>query len=101
MMVRSDRADEPSSPLRTQSFLKSRAILRSCRGIVAATALLFALSWFVRPESLALGPLSGMIPFAAILAVVALGQTLVIQQGGIDLSVPGVVSLSGVIVAYY
>ena len=31
----------------------------------------------------------------------ALGQTLVIQQGGIDLSVPGVVSLSGVIIAYY
>jgi ribose transport system permease protein len=101
MMVHSDRANEPSSRLRTQSFLKSRAILRSCRGIVAATALLFALSWFVRPESLAIGPLSGMIPFAVILAVVALGQTLVIQQGGIDLSVPGVVSLSGVIVAYY
>ena len=42
-----------------------------------------------------------MIPFAAILAIVALGQTLVIQQGGIDLSVPGIVSLSGVIVSYY
>ena len=53
-----------------------------------------------QPESLSTGALSGMFPFAATLALVALGQTLVIQQGGIDLSVPGVVSLSGVIVSY-
>jgi ribose transport system permease protein len=38
-----------------------------------------------------------MLPFAAILAVVAAGQTLVIQQGGIDLSVPGMISLGVVI----
>ena len=30
----------------------------------------------------------GMLPFAAILAIVAAGQTLVIQQGGIDLVGP-------------
>jgi ribose transport system permease protein len=77
------------------------AAFRSSRGIVLATVLLFALGWLVQPESLSSGALSGMIPFAAILALVALGQTLVIQQGGIDLSVPGVVSLSGVIVSYY
>jgi ribose transport system permease protein len=34
-----------------------------------------------------------MLPFAAILAIVAAGQTLIIQQGGIDLSVPGMMSL--------
>lgn len=66
-----------------------------------ATALLFLLSWIAQPESLSAGALSGMVPFAAILALVALGQTLVIQQGGIDLSVPGMVSLSGVIVSSY
>ncbi len=74
---------------------------RSSGGILLATLLLFLLSWLVQPATLGSGALSGMIPFAAILAMVALGQTLVIQQGGIDLSVPGVVSLSGVIVAYY
>src|SRR5438270_1188272 len=58
-----------------------------------ATVALFALSAVVQPQSLSLGSLSGMLPFAAILAVVAAGQTLVIQQGGIDLSVPGMVSL--------
>jgi ribose transport system permease protein len=75
--------------------------LRSSRGILTATVLLFVVSWIAQPESLGSGALSGMIPFAAILALAALGQTLVIQQGGIDLSVPGVVSLSGIIVAYY
>jgi ribose transport system permease protein len=38
-----------------------------------------------------------MLPFAAILAIAAIGQTLVLQQGGIDLSVPGMISLAAVI----
>jgi ribose transport system permease protein len=74
---------------------------RSSGGILAATALLFVLGGMVQPESVGSGALSGMVPFAAILAVAALGQTLVIQQGGIDLSVAGMISLSGVIVAYF
>jgi ribose transport system permease protein len=74
--------------------------LRSSGGIALATLLLFLVSWLVAPGSLSSGGLMGMLPFAAILAIVALGQTLVIQQGGIDLSVPGVVSLSAVIVTY-
>jgi ribose transport system permease protein len=70
-------------------------------GIALATVLLFAGGWLIQPESLSSGALAGMLPFASILALAALGQTLVIQQGGIDLSVPGVISLSGVIVSYY
>ncbi len=78
----------------------ARDLFKSSRGIGLATIGLFALSALFYPESLASGALSGMLPFAAVLAFVALGQTLVLQQGGIDLSVPGVVSLSAVIVAY-
>src|SRR6266496_2101742 len=66
-------------------------------GIWAATLALFVVSAFVQPQSLSFGSLSGMLPFAAILAVVAAGQTLIIQQGGIDLSVPGMMSLGVVI----
>ncbi len=66
-------------------------------GIWIATLALFAVSAVVQPQSLSLGSLAGMLPFAAVLAVVAAGQTLVIQQGGIDLSVPGMVSLGVVI----
>jgi ribose transport system permease protein len=77
------------------------ALFRSRRGILSATILLFVLSAIVQPASLSSSAFAGLIPFAAVLAIVALGQTLVIQQGGIDLSVPGIVSLSGVIVSYY
>jgi ribose transport system permease protein len=39
-----------------------------------------------------------MLPFAGILAIAAIGQTLVIQQGGLDLSVAGLFSLGAVLV---
>jgi ribose transport system permease protein len=94
--------DDAERPTRVRSSSVFRVpLLRSSAGILTVTVLLFLLSWFVQPESLGSAALSGMIPFASILAIVALGQTLVIQQGGIDLSVPGIVSLSGVIVSYY
>ena len=42
-----------------------------------------------------------MLPFAAILAIAAIGQTLVIQQRGLDLSVPGMITLTTIIVTKY
>lgn len=66
--------------------------------ILVATIVLFAVSAVLAPQSVAPGALAGMLPFAAILAVVAIGQTFVVQQGGIDLSVPGAFSLSVVLV---
>ncbi|WP_245602489.1 ABC transporter permease [Solirubrobacter soli] len=63
--------------------------------------LLFLVSLIVEPESVRHSSLLGMLPFAAILAIVAVGQTLVIQQGGIDLSVPGMISLTVVIMTRY
>src|SRR5690349_22413942 len=42
-----------------------------------------------------------MLPFAAALGVAALGQTLVVMQGGIDLSVAGGLSLYVVILTKY
>ena len=81
--------------------LMRRTPFRASRGILSATVLLFLLSAIVQPASLSSSAFAGLIPFACVLALIALGQTLVIQQGGIDLSVPGVVSLSGVIVSYY
>lgn len=47
------------------------------------------------------GALSGSLPFAAIMAIVGLGQLLVVQQGGFDLSLAGGVSLAVVIAAHY
>jgi ribose transport system permease protein len=66
-------------------------------GIVVATALLFALSPIIAPGSLGAAPLLSMLPFASVLAIVAAGQTLVVQQRGLDLSVPGMIALAAVL----
>ena len=63
-----------------------------------ATLLLFVISPFVASGSLGHSALQGMLPFAGILAIAAIGQTLVIQQGGLDLSVPGIFSLGAVLI---
>lgn len=62
-----------------------------------ATAVLFAVSPLVAPGSLNSAPLLSMLPFAAVLAIVAAGQTLVVQQRGLDLSVPGMIALGAVL----
>ncbi|OLT23146.1 hypothetical protein BJF78_07225 [Pseudonocardia sp. CNS-139] len=66
-----------------------------------ATVALFAVSPLLASGSLGGSALQAMIPFAALLAVASVGQTLVMQQGGLDLSVPGGVALSAVVVAQY
>lgn len=63
-----------------------------------ATALLFAVSPLVATGSLRLSSLQSTLPFAGILAIVAIGQTLVIQQRGLDLAVPGMISLAAIVV---
>jgi ribose transport system permease protein len=65
--------------------------------IWVATAL-FAFGGVVAPSSLSQASLLSMLPYAAILAVVAAGQTLVAQQGGIDLSIPSMISLGALLV---
>jgi len=68
--------------------------------VVVSTIVLFGLGAVLAPSSISTGAVLGMLPFAAVLAVVGLGQMLVVQQGGIDLSVPGGVSLAVVIVSH-
>jgi ribose transport system permease protein len=63
-----------------------------------ATAALFAASPLIAPGSLASSSLLSMLPFAAVLAIATLGQTLVVQQRGLDLSVPGSMALAAVLV---
>src|ERR1700691_5646892 len=69
--------------------------------IVPATALLFLVSPFLAPGSVSPSTALSVFSFASILAVAAIGQTLVIQQGGLDLTVPGVISLAAVLVTKY
>src|SRR3984957_8521784 len=71
---------------------------RRSAGIWVATGLLFAVSAAFEPNSLGASALASLWPFAALLILAAAGQTLVVQQRGIDLSVPGFISVSVVIV---
>lgn len=67
--------------------------------IWVATALLFLVSPLIADGSLSSTAIQNtLLPFAGILAIAAIGQTLVIQQGGLDLSVPGTFSLGVVLV---
>jgi ribose transport system permease protein len=58
-----------------------------------ATIVLFGISPLVASGSLASAPILSMLPFAAVLAIAAAGQTLIVQQRGLDLSVPGCIAL--------
>ncbi|HZO06601.1 MAG TPA: ABC transporter permease [Solirubrobacterales bacterium] len=77
--------------------LKSR-VASPFVAIWIATALLFAISPLIASGSLSRDAIEAMLPFAGILAIAAIGQTLVIQQGGLDLSVAGLFSLGAVLV---
>lgn len=70
---------------------------RSAVGVVA----LFALSPLLASGSVGRTALLSMLPFAALITVAAVGQTLVIQQRGLDLSVPGAISLSALLTSKY
>jgi ribose transport system permease protein len=79
------------------------ARFRLSRGFLAialATILVFGLGAVVAPSSVSHSAIIGMVPFAAVLAIAGLGQMLVVQHGGIDLSVAGGVSLAVVIVTH-
>jgi ribose transport system permease protein len=66
-----------------------------------ATILLFLLSPFFAQGSVSASSILVVFSFASILAIAALGQTLVVQQGGLDLTVPGVISIAAVLVSKY
>jgi ribose transport system permease protein len=60
-------------------------------GLLAVVAAIWV------PETLSPVALSAIAPFAALLAITALGQMLVIMTGGIDLSTPGTVTFAAMI----
>ncbi len=62
-----------------------------------ALVVLFFVASVWAPEVLGLVSLRANAPLAALLAITALGQMLVIMTGGIDLSIPGTMSLAAVI----
>lgn len=85
---------------RKQGFLPA-VPARSFVTVVSSTIVLLIVCLAFAPSSVSWGAFSGSLPFAAIIAVVGLGQLLVVQQGGFDLSLPGSVSLAVVVSTHY
>lgn len=77
--------------------LRSVAISEGVRIWYALVALVIV-SLIVAPASLSTRAILTMLPVAAVLAVASLGQSLAIQQGGIDFTVPGVMTMAAVLV---
>ena len=77
------------------------AMQKGVATVLLALVAIVVLGYLLAPSSISTGAILGMLPFAAVLAIVGLGQMLVVQQGGIDLSVPGAMSLAIVIVSHY
>jgi ribose/xylose/arabinose/galactoside ABC-type transport system permease subunit len=58
-----------------------------------ATLLLLVVCWAIAPDTLSSTSWSRVLPTASVLALVAIGQMLVIMVGGIDLSIGATISL--------
>lgn len=87
---------ETAAPIR---YIR-RPLSRGLITVVTALVLLVIAGFLFARSSVSSVAVQSMLPFASVLAIVALGQTLVVMQGGIDLSVPGSVSLVIVIVTH-
>jgi ribose transport system ATP-binding protein len=66
-----------------------------------ATALLLVFGGLLAPSTVSAGAILTMLPLVAILAVASIGQHLVIQLRGFDLSVVGIMSFAAVVVTAF
>src|SRR5690348_10910900 len=96
-----NQAATTASDMLHKRSLLPMPLARSFVTVVVSTLALILACLLFAPSSLSGGALSGSLPFAAIIAIVGLGQLLVVQQGGFDLSLPGAVSLAVVISTHY
>lgn len=66
--------------------------------VTAATLVLVVLAAVLAPRTFAPASVNAILVPAGILAIAAIGQTLVVQQRGIDLSVGGMMTLSAMVI---
>ena len=79
------------SPLLTSIVISSRYL-----SVWIAIGLLLLTAFWIAPETLTRTSFSAVLPLTSFLALAALGQMLVVMTGGIDLSIPGVMTLAAI-----
>jgi ribose transport system permease protein len=77
------------------SLLTSLVVASRFMPVYLAILLLLVVAAMWAPAVLSGAALGAIAPFGTFLAIAALGQMLVIMTGGIDLSVPGTLTLAG------
>lgn len=97
-MTESDR-ERPGPRLQIPGITKRGAPLSQVAKAVLATSVLLLLGGLLAPSTVSPEAIRSVAPFFAVLAVAAIGQHLVIQQRGLDLSVAGIMSFSAAVVS--
>ena len=87
-------AESPGAPRRQLTWPASTPVW-------VVTIALFLLSWVIAPGSVSSSGIDSLLPFAGILAIAAVGQTLVVMLRGIDLSLPGMMTLAALVSSQY
>jgi len=91
-------ADERTSRLRLPTLGLDLTELPLAAKAFVATALLVLIGGIAAPSTISMAAILSTLPYFAILAVASIGQHLVIQQRGLDLSTAGVMSFCAVVV---
>jgi ribose transport system permease protein len=65
-------------------------------GIWLGVVALFVVGFIINPRTVSESSIFSMLPFFALLTIAALGQTLVVMQRGLDLSVAGAIAAAAV-----
>lgn len=85
-------------PSRRRSAILSRLVIISpFSSAWLALALILLVGFTLVPNSVSSGAFTAILPLTAFLAIASLGQMLVIMTGGIDLSVPSIVTMAGTV----
>src|SRR5215211_5046102 len=79
------------------SFLTAIVISSRYLSVWIAIGLLLIAAFFIAPATLTHTSFTAVLPLTSFLALAALGQMLVVMTGGIDLSIPGTMTLAAII----
>jgi len=96
-MMDNEKLIAESPDLRTTAKIKRETI--TAVGVFGLTILLIFLSRFVSPALGGWDQVNTVLVLACFLIVVSFGQGIVILIGGLDLSIPALITLSGVLTA--
>jgi ribose transport system permease protein len=91
-------ADATATRTSPSSAVTSFVVASRYMPVFLALILLVVVASIWAPATLTGAAFGAIAPFGTFLAIAALGQMLVIMTGGIDLSVPGTLTLAGIIV---